>query len=86
MAAYTLTASNHQLRLRKIEGQVRGIQRMIDDGRYCIDVLNQIAAVRHALDRVALASSTATCATACWTLRALTTSSQSTASMRRSMP
>lgn len=54
MPAYTLTAPDHLVRLRKIEGQVRGIQRMIEDGRYCIDVLNQIAAARHALDRVAL--------------------------------
>lgn len=54
MPAYTLSAPDHLLRLRKIEGQVRGIQRMIDDGRYCIDILNQIAAVRHALDRVAM--------------------------------
>ena len=54
MPAYELTAPDHLVRLRKIEGQVRGIQRMIEDGRYCIDVLNQIAAVRHALDRVAM--------------------------------
>ena len=54
MAGYTLTAPDHLLRLRKIEGQVRGIQRMVEDDRYCIDVLNQIAAVRHALDRIAM--------------------------------
>jgi DNA-binding FrmR family transcriptional regulator len=41
-------------RLRRIEGQVGGLQRMVDEDRYCIDVLTQIAAVRAALDRVAL--------------------------------
>lgn len=41
-------------RLRRIEGQVRGIQVMVDDDRYCIDVLTQVAAVQAALDKVAL--------------------------------
>jgi CsoR family transcriptional regulator, copper-sensing transcriptional repressor len=41
-------------RLRRIEGQVRGIERMVDDDRYCMDVLTQIAAVTKALDAVAL--------------------------------
>ena len=41
-------------RLRKIEGQVQGIQRMLEQQRYCIDVLQQIAAARRALDEVAL--------------------------------
>lgn len=40
------------LRLSRIEGQVRGIGRMIDDERYCIDVLNQIEAVKAALKKV----------------------------------
>ena len=40
------------LRLSRIEGQVRGIARMIDDARYCIDVLNQIEAVKAALKKV----------------------------------
>jgi DNA-binding FrmR family transcriptional regulator len=39
-------------RLRKIEGQVRGLQRMIEDERYCADVLNQIASVQEALRAV----------------------------------
>lgn len=39
-------------RLNRIEGQVRGISRMIEDGRYCIDVLTQLQAVRAALGRV----------------------------------
>jgi len=38
--------------LRRIEGQVRGVQGMIEDRKYCIDILNQIAAVRGALMRV----------------------------------
>jgi len=41
-------------RLKRIEGQVRGLQRMIDEERYCIDVLTQISAVNAALDSVAL--------------------------------
>jgi CsoR family transcriptional regulator, copper-sensing transcriptional repressor len=41
-------------RLKRIEGQVRGLQRMIGEERYCIDVLTQIAAVNAALDSVAL--------------------------------
>jgi CsoR family transcriptional regulator, copper-sensing transcriptional repressor len=43
-----------QLRLRRIEGQVRGLQRMIDDEAYCIDVLTQISAATKALQGVAL--------------------------------
>jgi DNA-binding FrmR family transcriptional regulator len=43
-----------QQRLNRIEGQVRGIRRMIDEDRYCPEVLTQIAAVRAALDRVGL--------------------------------
>jgi DNA-binding FrmR family transcriptional regulator len=41
-------------RLHRIEGQVRGIERMVEDDRYCIDVLTQIAAVSTALESVAL--------------------------------
>lgn len=41
-------------RLARLEGQVRGVARMVDEERYCIDVLTQIAAVRAALDKVAL--------------------------------
>jgi CsoR family transcriptional regulator, copper-sensing transcriptional repressor len=39
-------------RLKRIAGQVAGIQRMVEDGRYCVDVLLQVAAVRAALDQV----------------------------------
>jgi DNA-binding FrmR family transcriptional regulator len=50
------TADKDQLlnRLRRIEGQVRGVARMVEDDRYCIDVLTQIAAVQAALDKVGL--------------------------------
>ena len=50
------TATKEQLgdRLARIEGQVRGIARMVEEDRYCIDVLTQINAVRAALDKVAL--------------------------------
>jgi len=50
------TASKDELlaRLRRIEGQIRGIERMVSDDRYCIDILTQIAAARAALDKVAL--------------------------------
>lgn len=41
-------------RLRKIEGQVRGLHKMVDDDRYCIDVLTQVAAVKAALETVSL--------------------------------
>ena len=42
------------MRLRRVEGQVRGIQRMVEDDRYCIEVLGQIAAANRALQAVAL--------------------------------
>lgn len=51
---YTTTKDQLQTRLRRIEGQVRGIRGMIDEDRYCIDVLTQIAAIQAALDKVAL--------------------------------
>ena len=41
-------------RLRRIEGQVRGVESMIEDDRYCIDVVTQITAIQAALDKVAL--------------------------------
>lgn len=41
-------------RLRRIEGQVRGLQRMVDDETYCIDVLTQVSAATRALEQVAL--------------------------------
>ena len=39
-------------RLRRVEGQIRGVTRMVEEGRYCIDVLTQLQAVRAALSRV----------------------------------
>ena len=38
--------------LRRIEGQVRGVQQMIDDKRYCLDIVNQIKAIKSAVSRV----------------------------------
>ena len=51
---YTATKDQLQKRLRRIEGQVRGIQKMVDEDRYCIDVVTQISAIQAALDKVAL--------------------------------
>jgi DNA-binding FrmR family transcriptional regulator len=51
---YSATKDQLSKRLRRIEGQVRGIERMVDEDRYCIDVLTQISAVQAALDKVAL--------------------------------
>jgi CsoR family transcriptional regulator, copper-sensing transcriptional repressor len=51
---YTATKNELLTRLSRIEGQVRGVQGMVDDDRYCIDVLTQISAVQAALDKVAL--------------------------------
>jgi CsoR family transcriptional regulator, copper-sensing transcriptional repressor len=51
---YTASKDQLQRRLARIEGQVRGVSRMVDDDRYCIDILTQISAVQAALDKVAL--------------------------------
>lgn len=51
---YTATKQDLLKRLRRIEGQVRGIERMVDEDRYCIDVVTQITAIQAALDQVAL--------------------------------
>ncbi len=51
---YTSHKDNYTKRLRRIEGQVRGIAKMIEDDKYCIDVLTQISAVNSALQSVAL--------------------------------
>lgn len=51
---YTATKDQLLKRLKRVEGQVRGIQGMVDDDRYCIDILTQISAVQAALDKVAL--------------------------------
>jgi DNA-binding FrmR family transcriptional regulator len=51
---YSATKDQLLKRLRRVEGQVRGIEGMVEDDRYCIDVLTQISAVQAALDKVAL--------------------------------
>jgi CsoR family transcriptional regulator, copper-sensing transcriptional repressor len=54
MRGYAINKDDHLKRLRRIEGQVRGIQRLIDEDTYCIDVLTQVSAVTKALQSVAL--------------------------------
>ena len=46
--------SGVEARLKRIEGQVRGVERMVHEQRYCIDTLQQLTAVRRALDQVSL--------------------------------
>lgn len=43
-----------QKRLRRVEGQIRGLQRMVDEDRYCVDILEQVSAATRALQSVAL--------------------------------
>ncbi|EHI14011.1 metal-sensitive transcriptional regulator [Mycolicibacterium thermoresistibile] len=52
---YSAQKENYAKRLRRIEGQVRGIAKMIDEDKYCIDILTQISAANSALQSVALA-------------------------------
>jgi DNA-binding FrmR family transcriptional regulator len=54
MVGYTDNKEAVQRRLKRIEGQVRGLQRMVEDDTYCIDVLTQISAATRALQSVAL--------------------------------
>jgi DNA-binding FrmR family transcriptional regulator len=54
MAGYASSKEDVARRLRRVEGQVRGLERMVDDDAYCIDVLTQIAAATRALEAVAL--------------------------------
>ena len=54
MAGYTGTKEDYLKRLRRIEGQVRGISRMVEEDTYCIDVLTQISAATKALQAVSL--------------------------------
>jgi CsoR family transcriptional regulator, copper-sensing transcriptional repressor len=54
MHGYTDRKDDYNKRLRRIEGQVRGLQRMVDEDKYCIDILTQISAVTKALQSVAL--------------------------------
>jgi len=54
MHGYTPNKSDYLKRLRRIEGQVRGIAKMVEDDKYCIDVLTQVSAATKALQAVAL--------------------------------
>jgi DNA-binding FrmR family transcriptional regulator len=54
MSGYVKDKQQIEARLGRIEGQVRGLRKMVDDDRYCIDVLTQVSAVQSALDSVAL--------------------------------
>jgi DNA-binding FrmR family transcriptional regulator len=54
MAGYTMGRDDLLARLRRVEGQVRGIAQMVEDDRYCIDVLTQISAATRALQGVAV--------------------------------
>ena len=51
---YTTSKDELLRRLARVEGQVRGVARMVEDDRYCIDVLTQIAAARAALEKISL--------------------------------
>jgi len=51
---YSATKEQLLTRLKRIEGQVRGVEGMVDEERYCIDVVTQISAIQAALDKVAL--------------------------------
>ena len=54
MPGYSGSKDDHLKRLRRIEGQVRGIAKMVEDDKYCIDVLTQVSAATKALQSVAL--------------------------------
>ena len=54
MAGYEMNKDDLLARLRRIEGQVRGIARMVDEDKYCIDVLTQVSAATKGLQQVAL--------------------------------
>lgn len=54
MPGYSGGKADHLKRLRRLEGQVRGLQRMVENDEYCIDVLTQISAVTKALQSVAV--------------------------------
>jgi len=54
MHGYTPGRASYLRRLRRVEGQVRGLQRMIEEDKYCIDILTQVAAATRALQSVAI--------------------------------
>ena len=54
MAGYVATKDDHLKRLRRVEGQVRGIAKMVEDDKYCIDILTQVSAATKALQSFSL--------------------------------
>jgi DNA-binding FrmR family transcriptional regulator len=54
MAGYSPDEEEHLKRLRRIEGQIRGLQRMVEDDEYCIDILTQVSAATRALQSFSL--------------------------------
>jgi len=54
MYGYAPSKDDYLRRLRRIEGQVRGLQKMVEDDKYCIDILTQVSAATRALQSVAL--------------------------------
>ena len=54
MAGYTASKDDQLKRLRRIEGQIRGLQRMVDEDQYCIDILTQVSAATKALQSFSL--------------------------------
>ena len=54
MAGYSSKKDDHLKRLRRVEGQVRGLQRMVEEDKYCIDILTQVSAVTRALQSFSL--------------------------------
>ena len=54
MPGYTISKDDYLRRLRRIEGQVRGLQRLIEEDTYCVDVLTQISSVTKALQSIGL--------------------------------
>lgn len=52
---YTADRARYIARMKRIEGQVRGVERMIEENQYCIDILTQISAINSALENVGLA-------------------------------
>ncbi|MGL5856799.1 MAG: metal-sensitive transcriptional regulator [Angustibacter sp.] len=54
VAAYESSKQRHLNRLRRVEGQIRGLQRMVEEDKYCIDVLTQVSAANRALQAFSL--------------------------------
>jgi CsoR family transcriptional regulator, copper-sensing transcriptional repressor len=54
MRGYTMNKDDYTKRLRRVEGQIRGLQRLIEEDTYCIDVLTQVSAATKALQSVAI--------------------------------